>query len=102
MYLLLFLHVGTCAGKMWMVETRGNNTEAGSNNKVTNIGKTRHYFHISRGEWKLEKTTWKMQTSMDMMTMRIMRITMIVRTAVHVVCRFLTKRLLYVHSYLNT
>ena len=39
MYLLLLLCVGTCAGKMWMVETKGYNTEAGSNQKVTNITK---------------------------------------------------------------
>jgi len=34
MYLLLLLCVGTCVGKMWLVETKGNNTQAGRNNKM--------------------------------------------------------------------
>jgi len=33
MYLLLLLCVGTCAGKMWLVETKGNNTEASRHEK---------------------------------------------------------------------
>ena len=45
MYLLLLLCVGTCAGKMWIVETKGYNTEAGSNQKVTNIAKLMKSYH---------------------------------------------------------
>ena len=37
MYLFLLLCVGTCVGKMWLVDTKGNNTETGRNMKVTNI-----------------------------------------------------------------
>jgi len=33
MYLLLLLCVGTCAGKMWLVDTKGNNTEASKHEK---------------------------------------------------------------------